>query len=351
MPGPLNWFTTRLIRAAGGLALAAIALAAPAQDIQDANRLVRAGQYGAALERIEAVLAKNPRDAQARFLKGVVLSEQGKANEAIAVFQALSEDYPELPEPYNNLASLFAGKGQYEKAKTALEMAIQINPGYATAYENLGDVYAKMASQAYDKAAQLDKANVSAQGKLAAIRGAFAPPGKAAAPPAAAPRIATPPPAVPAPAPVPASPKAEMPKSTAPALAAAPTVPAAPGAAGAAAPAQGDDTGVIAAVNAWAEAWSTRNLAAYLAAYSKSFTPDGQSREAWEAVRRSRFPASRPVQVAIGQPHVSMLDADRAEVTFHQQFRSDRVKLSTRKSLLMAREDGGWHIAKEHIVP
>jgi Flp pilus assembly protein TadD len=59
----------------------------------------------------------------------------------------LIEDYPELPEPYNNLAVLYAQQKQFDKARTALEMAIRIHPGYATAYENLGDLHSRLASQ------------------------------------------------------------------------------------------------------------------------------------------------------------------------------------------------------------
>jgi ketosteroid isomerase-like protein len=123
-----------------------------------------------AMQRVDAALAQKPRDAQMRFFKGLILTEQGKTADAIGVFQRLTEDYPELPEPYNNLAVLYASQGEYEKARASLEMAIRTHPSYATAHENLGDVYAKLASQAYDKALQLDSTNTAAQSKLALIK-------------------------------------------------------------------------------------------------------------------------------------------------------------------------------------
>src|SRR5204862_102247 len=123
-----------------------------------------------ALERVNRALAANPREPQARFLKGLIFTEQGKQQEAIDIFAKLTQDYPNLPEPYNNLAVIYASQGQYDKARGALEQSIRTHPSYATAYENLGDVYAKLASQAYGKALQLDASNTGAQNKLSLVR-------------------------------------------------------------------------------------------------------------------------------------------------------------------------------------
>ncbi|HLY97145.1 MAG: tetratricopeptide repeat protein [Sideroxydans sp.] len=157
-------------RAAALGILLAIAIPAQADDVQDANKLFKQGRYAQAMEKVNAFLANNPKDAQARFLKGLILTEQGNTADAIGTFTSITEDYPELPEPYNNLAVLYAGQGQYEKAKSALEMAIRTNPNYSTAHENLGDIYAMMASQAYGRALQLDKNNASAKTKLNQVR-------------------------------------------------------------------------------------------------------------------------------------------------------------------------------------
>src|SRR5690606_20562402 len=114
-----------------------------------------------------------PKDARGRFLRGLILAEQSRYDEAIRAFSDLTRDYPELPEPYNNLAVLYASRGRYDEARQALEMAIRTHPSYATAHENLGDIYAKMASQAYDKALALDRRNTTAQTKLNLIRDLF----------------------------------------------------------------------------------------------------------------------------------------------------------------------------------
>jgi tetratricopeptide (TPR) repeat protein len=122
-------------------------LSARADDLDDASKLLKAGQRDQALERVNRVLAQKKDDPKARFLKGVILTEQGNTREAIDTFTKLTQDYPNLPEPYNNLAVIYAGQGQYDKARAALEQSIRTHPSYATAYENLGDVYAKLAAR------------------------------------------------------------------------------------------------------------------------------------------------------------------------------------------------------------
>jgi hypothetical protein len=128
---------------------------AHADEFADVSKLAKAGKVAEALTKTNEYLSKHPADAQMRLMKGVLLTDQNKPEEAIAVFIKLTEDYKDLPEPYNNLAVLYAASGQYDKARIVLEKALRTNPSYQTAYENLGDIYGKMASQAYDKALAL----------------------------------------------------------------------------------------------------------------------------------------------------------------------------------------------------
>ena len=161
-----------------------------ADDYADITQLLKAGKAAEALTKADQRLAANPKDPQLRFLRGVAQADSGKQGDAITTFNKLTEEYPELPEPYNNLAVLYANQNQLDKARTALEMAIRTNPSYATAHENLGDIYAKLASQAYNKALQLDATNAnSVKPKLALIRELFSADatGKAGRPAAATP--------------------------------------------------------------------------------------------------------------------------------------------------------------------
>lgn len=337
-----------------GVLLLGISLAAQADDIQDANKLFKRGQHAQALEKVNGYLANKPKDAQARFLKGLILTEQGNTSDAIKVFSALTEDYPELPEPYNNLAVLYASKGQYDKAKMALEMAIRTHPSYATAHENLGDIYAKMASQAYDRALQLDRSNTATQTKLAMIQDLFA--GNARGK-----RPATVPMAAPAPAPAPAATPAQAPADAAvaskPEPAAAPAIAAsAPVAAKPApveksrepAPAASSPKDVLKAVNAWAAAWSSKDVRKYLSFYAADFkTPNGENRAEWEAVREERINKPKSIQIVVHRPKVSFSDATHAVVEFRQSYRASHMRTASSKTLLMVKADGKWLIQEE----
>jgi Flp pilus assembly protein TadD/ketosteroid isomerase-like protein len=329
--------------------------------LQDISKLIRQGQHSQALEQADRYLASKPKDAQARFLKGIALTEMGRTNDAITVFQKLTEDYPELPEPYNNMAVIYAQQKQYEKAKSALEMAIRTHPSYATAHENLGDIYARLASQAYNKALQLDSANASAQNKLGMIRELVT--GNT--------RVASAKPAVSKPVTEPTTPVASKPVEAKPEIkpvdpnpvvvAAATPAPAtaepakadagkteAGKASGGAAKASQDD--VAKAVNQWAAAWARKDVKAYLAVYAKDFkTPGGVPRAKWEADRRSRIDKPGSIEVKLDQIKVT-LDGDTAVVRFRQHYQAGAFKASASKSLDMILRDGKWLIQQERVA-
>jgi tetratricopeptide (TPR) repeat protein len=293
-----------------------------ADDIQDANKLLKQGQTAQALEKVNAVLASKPKDAQARFLKGLIVNEQGNAAEAIKIFTALTDDYPELPEPYNNLAVLYASQGQYDKAKVALEMAIRTHPSYATAHENLGDIYAKMASQAYDRALQLDKSNASTQTKLALIRDLF---GKSA-------RVTKPAATVVAAAPVAAASVATV----------TPTAPASSANNGDA------NDAVLNATREWAAAWSAQDSAKYLSFYAPEFnTPDGMDRAAWEAQRKERIAKPASIEVTLNGINVNARDTENASVSFNQNYRASHLKSASHKTLVWVKHGTQWQIVEE----
>jgi len=319
---------------------------AQSDDYQEASKLFHAGQYPQALERVDVFLKTNPKDARGRFLKGVILSEQSKQAEsskqpevadskktdAIKIFVGLTEDYPELPEPYNNLAVLYASQGQYDKARSALEMSIRTHPSYATAHENLGDIYAKLASQAYDKALQLDKTNTGAQTKLELIKEIFSGNTHTTRPATTG--------------------KAETGTKTTPTtVAAAKPAPAATASTAPAAKPAVDATGeVLKTVNSWAKAWSDNDVGGYLGYYAPDFeTPGGEPRSDWEAARKARIAKPKKIDVRVEAPKVRFTSANRVTVTFRQSYRSSSLKAASTKTLVMVKTGERWLILQERV--
>lgn len=337
-----NLFKTRFtVKRTLSVAIFAMAFGsglASADEYGDVTQLMRNGKSADALTRADQYLASKPRDPQMRFLKGVILTESGKPAEAISVFTKLTEDFPELPEPYNNLAVLYAGQSQFDKARAALEMAIRTNPSYSTAHENLGDVYAKLASQAYTKALQLDAGNAAVPPKLALIKDLFAPGNKAQRPTAA--------PAAPA-----AQPAAVAAK---PATAASAPTPGPSAAVDGNAVKTPDvrnperDAAVETAVKAWASAWASKDVKGYLAAYGTGFKPSGgQSRKTWEDDRRKRIEGKSRISVKLSELSVTRKSDTQASVRFKQEYAADSIQVSSRKTLDLVQSGGKWLIERE----
>ena len=366
----------------------------------DITSLLQGSQPEQALKLIDQRLTATPKDPQLRFLQGVAFAMANKNKEAIDTFTQLTKEFPELPEPYNNLAVLYANQNQLDKSRQALEQAIRTNPSYSTAHENLGDIYAKLASQAYSKALQLDGSHAqSVQPKLALIHDLFSTgqaqaqaQALAKAPSAPAPVTATATQAVsssttaPAQASVVAAaataqpvasaqpatatpvtetasppatePKAETktiakaePKAETKAATKAETKAAATADAGQAAkadtPTAANVAEVEAAVHAWAKAWAAKDMANYLAAYSPNFqTPGKQSRKAWEAERRARIVGKRSISVNLADLTITTQN-DRATARFRQHYRADTLNVSSRKTLQLELRKGQWLIVSE----
>jgi Flp pilus assembly protein TadD/ketosteroid isomerase-like protein len=298
-----------------------------ADELKDISKMADNGQQAAALERINTYLAANPKDAQAMFMKGIILAESGKREEAIKAFTDLTEKYPNLPEPYNNLAVLHADAGQYDKARKALETAIKTHPSYATAHENLGDIYARMASEAYDKALQLDGGNTRAQGKLSLIKDLFGTGNKTTI----AAKVDTKPAKTETKPIRPADKKPEPSKAAEPAMVAS-----------------NDEQNISDAVNTWAKAWSDKNLDGYFASYADSFKPaKGESRKGWEQMRRDRISKPASINVEITNPKVTLEGADAAKMSFKQIYTAGGKPIRTNKTLLLKKANGAWLIDQE----
>jgi tetratricopeptide (TPR) repeat protein len=358
-------------RLTGFLAVASLVLlcAAPgamAASLQDAQNLLREGQNAKALDEVNELVSASPKDRQARFLKGVILAEMNRLDEAAAVFLKLTEEAPELPEPYNNLAVIYAQQKQYDKARTALEMSIRTHPTYATAHENLGDLYTQMARQAYDRALQIDSSNSNAQTKLKMLREIMTVGGRNANTSSTQPVVvasaASSKSVAPVPAPAPVAVSSSMPAKpvtqAAPTPAPAPVVAPPPVVKPAPAPEkpvekpevkENDHADIQRAVESWATAWSRKDVRDYLATYAKDFEiPGGGSRKSWEQEREARINKPGSIKVGISDIHVQ-IESDKATVHFRQHYSSATLNTASNKTLVLVQRGNRWLIQQERV--
>nr|VFK32859.1 MAG: Tetratricopeptide repeat-containing protein [Candidatus Kentron sp. MB]VFK75933.1 MAG: Tetratricopeptide repeat-containing protein [Candidatus Kentron sp. MB] len=303
-------------------------------ELQNIRTLANAKEYQEAMKALDVYLERHPGDAQGRFLKGILFSDQKQFDDAINVFVSLTEDYPELPEPYNNLAVLYAGRGKYLKARDALLVAIKTHPSYATAHENLGDIYAMMATEAYKKALALDEENRSAKSKLDMIRELFS---------------------------APVINKTKPPTGREPITMAGVESYTDESGAGSSSiervslpaetPAADIKDHVLPTLQQWAGAWSDRDVEGYIAFYAPTFLPSGgRSLSSWKKLRRKRLSKPASISVEIIEPRVVMLEKNKARVRFTQKYRSDTYRDTVTKAIEMVYMDGNWRFVREEVI-
>jgi len=388
------------------------AVAAPPIDAQ-LTKLYAEKNWAQALTLIETELGSKPADTQMQIQKGVVLTNLNRSADALVVFRKLTAEHPELPGPHNNVAVLLAARGDFEEARQALERAIRTHPSYATAHENLGDLYSHMAAEAYRKALRYDKQVASAKPKLALVDGLTnatsatepiklktvaditvaptSPIKPMVAPVASAALVVAAKPSAVAPPAVPVKPSAALVSATAsaavakapvaapsaaakpvavtasvgksPALLIAPpgaaaATPAKPLAAQAAAPAAASSKAMIVekaepdtreitnAVNAWAAAWSKRDLDAYFASYAAEFKGKAQSHANWKADRQARIGSKQRIEVTVSDLKIKF-KGNLAEVHMTQKYESDALRNTTPKTLTLENVGGKWLIRRE----
>lgn len=295
-------------------------------DLNQARALLQQDHASEALGLVEQELRSGSNNLQARFLQAQIFAKLGRRAEAITHYEALTRDYPQLPEPYNNLAVLYAAQGEHNKARDALLNAINTHSSYATAYENLGNIYTKMAISAYNKALEIDKQQPPAPISLAAISHIEN------APAIKPQQLAEKPQQL-----------AETAKASPVKLAAAPVV------------AEKDQNNeneiklIIDTINGWSDAWSAQNVDGYLAYYAPSFLPpNGLSRQRWEVQRRQRLRSPRFIHVTIREPDVKILGSTTAKLIFEQHYESDSFKDTGKKILLMEKIGTQWQILREY---
>jgi len=322
----------------------------------DIQLLINDGQYKEALKLTDNQLSRNASDIKLQFMKGLILTRLDRYSDAETVFIQLTKENPDLPEPFNNLAVVYAAQGKYTEASEALKSAINTHPSYATAHENLGDIYAKMASHAYNQALELDTSNETAREKLSLVNELIS------APPSSKPENTTVAVVAPEPEPVPrieAKPETK-PVSQEPEII---TIPAKPE------PRQADvqkpavavvekvdieqekaknRTAVELALKNWANAWSAKDVDSYITSYGKEFVPPkGLSRSEWEKERHVRLRKPKFIKVGLSDIKINLHGKDYAEIRFTQSYQSNTYGDKVKKEILMRKVNDKWLITQE----
>lgn len=276
---------------------------------------------------------KGQPDTLFQFRKGLAMFEQNKNAEAIKIFTDLTIKHPDFPEPFNNLGVLFATIGQYDKARQALETAIRLDPKYSTAYENLGDVFIHLATRAYSAAGTQVGDHPGLAEKLKSSRAII--------------ELES------------GSDDAKTRESTISIQSQSPIVTIEgerPDAGGKRLMSDGGSDGneiskkaALDALGSWADAWRTRDIERYLAAYASTFHPAGnESREQWEQRRRKNILGKRHIELDIRQP-VVVSNKDKATIDFLQIYKANGVYEKNRKRIVLISDDAQWKIVEESV--
>lgn len=137
---------------------------------EEVQKSMQARDWFNALNQVDQYLINQPRDPQMRFWRARLLEQLNQADEALATYTTLAQDYPELPEVQNNLGVMLAAQGNVDEARVAFEHALRNNPDYATAHENLGDIFLHLAQRSYDNASRLDGSNKALNNKITTLQ-------------------------------------------------------------------------------------------------------------------------------------------------------------------------------------
>ena len=279
-------------------------------NIDEIKILLKNGKYSSAESVVHKSIENDSNNPELLFYKGIIETNIGKSNQAIDTFRHLTERFPNLPEPFNNLAVLYAEKGQYTLAKEILEQAIKTNPSYLTAHINLGDIFTKMASEAYNNALEIDNSNNIAITKLSMITQLFN-----YQPNTKNTKINS----------IKVIDKIKPIKLTKKDL----------------------SKNILSALENWKTAWENKDMDKYLASYASSFKyPNNMDKVSWEKYRSNRITTKKTISLSLSKKKIKF-NKEEAIVTFTQLYKSGSLNQTSNKTLVFIKEEDNWFILEE----
>ncbi len=279
-----------------------------AGSVKQLQQLIAEQNYAAAAKSGEQLLQQNAAHNRTRFLTAYAYQMNAQTDKAIALYQGLIEDNPTLPEPRNNLAMIYLEQGDYDRASQLLVAAINTHPSYATAYDNLSQIYKGIASEAYRRALSesSEPAKYTHTIELAAIT-----------------RLDS----------------VDQGLVTGDSESKATAINFA-----------NQETLLIERVKLWALAWSSKDFAAYTEFYSSQHRAKFDTHEKWLAHRRSRILRPGNISVEISDVQVKWRSENRAIIDFSQAFESPGYRDRVVKRLAFNRVGSQWKITEEQVL-
>lgn len=311
-------------------------ISAPAQTLKD-------GRHVQESKETRQITSINGESVQLKFSHCVLKAQQASAQKAIACFQQLVLDYPELSEAYNNIGVLYAGMGMQVEARKWFERGLKQRQVYATLHQNLLNLQSEITRNAYAAALQLDISKSNAQPKLSLLA-------KITSVPEVIAPVASMPPAITSSKSandVSASAESSMGKRK---LADTSTVSSSAAEAPAIVSANSaQQERVREAIVAWALAWGKKDLDGYFNAYASSFNPGANlSRSAWQEQRRDRIMSKKHIHIELSDFNISF-SKGKATAKFIQSYQSGSIVTVSRKTLELSEDKGQWLITREFV--
>ena len=296
---------------------------ANAADHSAALAALQTADHQRVLEITQELLREDPNDFSGTLLRGVALARIARTQEAKELFERLHRSHPQRPEPLNNLATLSAAQGDYERARDYLLQALSTHDSYAQAQRNLSSVYAALASKAYAQVLENTRPGTAQVLELALLEQA---PDIEPIEVVVTRVVEVEPKPEPAAATLPAVVVAKLPDQQALQQAARETL------------------------QDWADAWSRQDIEAYLGHYADAFLPaGGLTRPAWESQRRERVAAPRWIRVELEELSLEEAGDGLLRARFLQDYRSNTYSDRGYKVILLGQQDGRWAILAEQV--
>jgi len=327
-----------------------------------ARALIGQGRDNDAISTLVQLLKNTPDDFQSWFLLGVTQARLRRFHDAVISFGKVAALQPTLAEPHNNLAVIYNELGDFRAAVKELEASLKLRPNYATAHENIGDLYVKLAADAYRKALKEDANPALRQryDRLLHIRKGHTPKAATGARPVLTimPTTAH-------------NPGAEQNQVLAESKTAfeskavdtihqlsrgqANTEIKHPQARSAqqVLDTQGDIKAAMAAVEVWRSAWNRQDLPAYFAAYSRAFDVGTRFKtlQQWQQYKQRVITKRSFIKVTLGHIEAKKLANGEIRLVFLQHFRSDAFNSDDMKEVLLRQSRDGWKIIHEASSP